>query len=713
MGAGGEKRAKSKQDNEKSQADQRLHLLTPLCAGLKLKSSSDNNFAARTGMANSEIEQLERRVRENPLTFARLADAHRRAGGAERALEVLRDGLERYPDYVPASIVLGRTHLDLGDDPSAELAFQRVLSLDPENVIALKALADTSERQGRFPDAERWLQALLAIDRSNDAARDQLARVQEAGFERGRMAEIGIENGAASPASSGQFAATMPAQNEPPVSDTPVAELPPEPVREPQPEPIVTSFVADGAASLDSVSSADAGLEFTRFGDDSQPAIESQPAVEERPEPGMAWVTSADAPVDAAPPVFVELEEQAAPPLGFMASSLDGGDRFDANVEMQEEIELRAQTSDEFVVPNAADAFKAEFGVRPDGDAAIAAPDGATSETAEDIWANVDLGGERVPPALLDDEPAEDPYAAVTPLSFSAPPDDLPVADALTRVSPEDDFFARAETTPAPEAVADTPPEPPPPLFAHPAVSDPPPADTDVHASDMDAGWAPIASAPPVEEPLTPPEAYEHTPPAEPPMASHAAAEPMHGSLADFAAVPEPADEDEHDEPTLVVTETMASLYEAQGHAAEALLVYRELAMRTPAEPRFTAKIASLEAAQAAHAAPARPAYAAAATGGESVSSFFTTLLARMPAPLARNGAEVTTGGAPTRPADDPLSLSSVFGDDTPPSAATPRPARASAPTFDEFYGGTAAGTKGAGEEDLDQFYSWLQGLKS
>jgi tetratricopeptide (TPR) repeat protein len=133
-------------------------------------------------MALSEIEKLERRYAENPqgLTFAPLAEVHRKNGDVPRALGLLRPGLELHPDYVPASIVLGRCHVDLGDLPAAEAAFTHVLALDGENVIALKALADLSERLHRFDQAERWLNTLLSVDRSNDEARAQLERIETA-----------------------------------------------------------------------------------------------------------------------------------------------------------------------------------------------------------------------------------------------------------------------------------------------------------------------------------------------------------------------------------------------------------------------------------------------------------------------------------------------------------------------------------------------------
>src|SRR6185312_1410454 len=133
-------------------------------------------------MATSEIEKLERRYAENPhgLTFAPLAEVHRKNGDVTRALELLTAGLELHPNYIPASIVLGRCHQDLGDLPAAEEAFAHVLRLDDENVIALKSLADINERQDRLDEAERWLRRLVSVDRSNEEAKLQLQRVEAA-----------------------------------------------------------------------------------------------------------------------------------------------------------------------------------------------------------------------------------------------------------------------------------------------------------------------------------------------------------------------------------------------------------------------------------------------------------------------------------------------------------------------------------------------------
>ncbi len=133
-------------------------------------------------MSSSEIAKLETRWRENPhgLTFAPLAEAYRKLREPARALEVLAEGLGRHPDYIPASIVLGRCHLDLGQRAEAESAFRRVLELDDENAIALRALADLAEQDGRLAEAAGRLQELLSVDRSNEDPRAQLARIEAA-----------------------------------------------------------------------------------------------------------------------------------------------------------------------------------------------------------------------------------------------------------------------------------------------------------------------------------------------------------------------------------------------------------------------------------------------------------------------------------------------------------------------------------------------------
>jgi pentatricopeptide repeat protein len=246
-------------------------------------------------MATSEIEKLERRYAENPhgLTFAPLAEVHRKIGDVPRALELLTAGLELHPNYIPASIVLGRCHQDQGDLPAAEAAFAHVLRLDDENVIALKSLADINERQERYAEAETWLRRLVAIDRSNDEAREQLERVEAA-----RQSGARKESAETAPPEP------VPAAEEAPPAVLEMIDLTPEPARV-QEEPAAAEAVrppAEVAARIE----------------EAQPEIPAaEPAPEPEPEPKRADLEIIYEPPQ---PTQVVSEQEAVP----AAESADG-----------------------------------------------------------------------------------------------------------------------------------------------------------------------------------------------------------------------------------------------------------------------------------------------------------------------------------------------------------------------------------------------------
>lgn len=151
----------------------------------------------------SEIEKLEQRYHENPQQwFAALADSYRKAGDLDLAVEVVRGGLEKRPNYASGHIVLGRCLLDMQKTGEAAAAFQQVLELDGENIIALKSLGEIAEQQGDIAAAKDWLGQLLEVDPMNDEARENLERLNEIAIEQPEVSDIlaeqpSIEPGAA------------------------------------------------------------------------------------------------------------------------------------------------------------------------------------------------------------------------------------------------------------------------------------------------------------------------------------------------------------------------------------------------------------------------------------------------------------------------------------------------------------------------------------
>ena len=128
----------------------------------------------------SEIDKLEARFRDNPKgrNFAPLADAYRKAGLIDNAIDLCQNGLKLHPDYVSAYIVYARCLVDKKDDGAALGVFKQVLGLDGENIIALRGLAELAERNGKYAEEVEWLVRLLNADPMNGDAAEALARAK-------------------------------------------------------------------------------------------------------------------------------------------------------------------------------------------------------------------------------------------------------------------------------------------------------------------------------------------------------------------------------------------------------------------------------------------------------------------------------------------------------------------------------------------------------
>src|SRR5947208_15557809 len=150
-------------------------------AGQTLSSFNPHIDLGRGAVAyTSEIDKLEARYRDNPKgrNFAPLADAYRKAGLIDNAVELCQNGLKLHPDYVSAYIVYARCLVDKKDDAAALGVFKQVLGLDGENIIALRGLAELAHRNGKYEEEGDWLSRLLNADPMNGDAAEALARAK-------------------------------------------------------------------------------------------------------------------------------------------------------------------------------------------------------------------------------------------------------------------------------------------------------------------------------------------------------------------------------------------------------------------------------------------------------------------------------------------------------------------------------------------------------
>jgi tetratricopeptide (TPR) repeat protein len=118
---------------------------------------------------NPRLEDLRRRVQLDPssIAFAQLAEEYRRAGQLQEAVDVCRNGLTIHPTYLSARVTLGRALLDLQQFEDAQQELEQVLRSAPENLAAIRGLAEIHHRRGSLAEALVQYRAALALARND------------------------------------------------------------------------------------------------------------------------------------------------------------------------------------------------------------------------------------------------------------------------------------------------------------------------------------------------------------------------------------------------------------------------------------------------------------------------------------------------------------------------------------------------------------------
>src|SRR6476646_5774249 len=131
-------------------------------------------------MADSQrIDDLRRRVQKDPasIAFAQLAEECRRAGNFQEAVDVGRTGLELHPGYLSARVTLGRALIELNDLDVALAELEHVLKSAPENLAAIRGLAEIHHRRGALAEALAQYRAALALARNDPDLQQTVAEL--------------------------------------------------------------------------------------------------------------------------------------------------------------------------------------------------------------------------------------------------------------------------------------------------------------------------------------------------------------------------------------------------------------------------------------------------------------------------------------------------------------------------------------------------------
>jgi tetratricopeptide (TPR) repeat protein len=134
---------------------------------------------------DARIEALRKRLLKDPgsIAFAQLAEEYRRAGRFNESIDVCRAGLARHPGYLSARVTLGRALLEIGDIDSAQRELNDVLRVAPDNLSAIRGVAEVHRKKGEIPEALEQFRSAFEMA-SPDPAIEQAVR----GFRRDAMA---------------------------------------------------------------------------------------------------------------------------------------------------------------------------------------------------------------------------------------------------------------------------------------------------------------------------------------------------------------------------------------------------------------------------------------------------------------------------------------------------------------------------------------------
>ena len=231
---------------------------------------------------NPRIEELRRRVENDPasIAFAQLAEEFRRAGDFEEAARVCRAGLTRHPSYLSARVTLGRALIELHQYDEALRELEHVLRAAPENLAAIRGLAEIHQRRGNLTEALRQYQIALSLAKHDPELEESVLDLNRRLGTDGAHAEADPSRGSQTGPES-DAARPSPASGEPPV--IPLSSL--SPALEAAADEFTKALQALDALSLDlpvapMSESAEPPLEPTPF-EDSAPFEDTVPSGDE------------------------------------------------------------------------------------------------------------------------------------------------------------------------------------------------------------------------------------------------------------------------------------------------------------------------------------------------------------------------------------------------------------------------------------------------
>lgn len=109
--------------------------------------------------------------------FARFAQALKREGQVDRAVQVLKDGLQKWPKDLAAHLLLSNIAGEKGDGALQRTSLENAVAVDPRSPAALWSLGSLLASHQYFQQSRLWLERYVALYPSHAQAKDLLDSV--------------------------------------------------------------------------------------------------------------------------------------------------------------------------------------------------------------------------------------------------------------------------------------------------------------------------------------------------------------------------------------------------------------------------------------------------------------------------------------------------------------------------------------------------------
>lgn len=129
------------------------------------------------------LEKLAAEYAEDPTSkkFRPLAEEYRKSRMYEEAIYICKEGLKHHPAFAPGMITLARCYHETNENEQALIALLPLVDEQPDNIPALRLIAEVYFSLGDVDKAIEAYQDVLKVSPEDEAAREGLERVKTLG----------------------------------------------------------------------------------------------------------------------------------------------------------------------------------------------------------------------------------------------------------------------------------------------------------------------------------------------------------------------------------------------------------------------------------------------------------------------------------------------------------------------------------------------------